>query len=91
MPLPGRLHQPDGGVGGDGGVDGVAAALEDLHAGARRERLARGDDAERGRHDRAAHDLAPAAGASRSCTPCTRPPKAVSTSTSTPRNAASFA
>ena len=50
----GRLHQADGGVGGNGGVDGVAAALEDLHAGAGRQRLAGGDDAERRRHHRAA-------------------------------------
>ena len=42
----GRLHQPDGGVGRDGRVDGVAAALEHLHAGARGQRLAGRDDAE---------------------------------------------
>ena len=54
----GRLHQADGGVGGDGRVDGVAAALENLHAGARRQRLARGDDPEGRRDDRAPDDRA---------------------------------
>ena len=55
----GRLHQADGGVGGDGGVDRVAAALENLHAGARGQRLAGGDDAE-GRGDHRATDDRPA-------------------------------
>ena len=61
----GRLHQADGRVGGDRGVDGVAAALEDLHAGARRQRLARRDDPERRRHHRSADDRR--ADAHRSC------------------------
>ena len=52
----GRLHQSDGGVGGDRRVDGVAAALENLHTGPRRQRLARGDNPKRGRHHRPAHD-----------------------------------
>ena len=55
-PVAGRLHQADGRVGGDSGIDGVAAPLEDLHAGAGGQRLAGGDDAERGGHDRSAHD-----------------------------------
>ena len=41
----GGLHEADRRVGGDGGIDGVAAALEDRHARSRGERLARGDDA----------------------------------------------
>jgi hypothetical protein len=40
-----RLDEPHDGVGGDRRIHGVAAALEDLHAGARRQRMARGDDA----------------------------------------------
>ena len=52
----GRLHQADRGVGGNRRVDRVAAALEDLHAGARRQRLARRDDPERRRHDRSPDD-----------------------------------
>ena len=55
QPVAGRLHQSDGGVGRNRRVDGVAAALENLHAGARRQRLARRDDAEGGGDDRAAH------------------------------------
>ena len=41
-----RLDEAHDRVGRDGGVDRVAAALEDLHAGLRRQRLAGGDDAE---------------------------------------------
>ena len=37
--------RPSIGVGGDGGVDGVAAALEDVEARLRRQRLAGGDHA----------------------------------------------
>src|SRR5205823_7512323 len=50
-PAPGRLHHAGGRIGGDGGVDRVAAALEDLHSCGRGEGLAgsdhtvsRGDD-----------------------------------------------
>ena len=39
------LDEAHHGVGGNRGVDGVAAALEDLHAGARGQRLAGRDDA----------------------------------------------
>ena len=46
MPLHVRLDEPHHRVGRNGRVDGVAAALEHLHAGARRQRLAGGDDAE---------------------------------------------
>ena len=42
---PGRLHHSGGRVGGDGRIDGIAAALEDLHSRGRGERLAGGDDA----------------------------------------------
>ena len=45
MPFDLRLDQTHHRVGRDRGVDGVAAALEDLHAGARGQRLAGGDDA----------------------------------------------
>ena len=58
MPLLCGSTRPMHGVGGDGGVDGVAAALEDLDAGARRERLAGGDDAVLG-GDLGAADLHP--------------------------------
>ena len=51
-----RLDQAHDGVGRDGGVDRVAASLEDLHAGLRRERLAGGDDAVFGRDPRSADD-----------------------------------
>ena len=45
MPLYVRLDQPHHRVGRDRRVDGIAAALEHLHAGARGQRLARRDDA----------------------------------------------
>ena len=45
MPFVVRLDEAHHRVGGDGGIDGIAAALEDLDAGARGQRLARGDDA----------------------------------------------
>ena len=51
MPLPVGSIRPIVGVRGDRRVDGVAAALEDLHAGARGQRLAGGDDAHRCRDD----------------------------------------
>ena len=41
-----RLDETHHGVGRDGRVDRVAAALEHLHASARRQRLTGGDDAE---------------------------------------------
>ena len=49
-----RLDQPEDRVRGDRGVDGVAAAIEDLGARLRRQWLARRDDPERRGDDRAA-------------------------------------
>ena len=46
MPFISGSTSPDHRVGGDRRVDRVAAALKDLHAGLRGERLAGGDDAE---------------------------------------------
>ena len=56
MPLPIGSIRPDRRVGRDGRVDGVAAALEDLHARARGQRLAGRDDAVAGGHHRAADE-----------------------------------
>ena len=50
------LHQAHHRVGRDGGVDGVAAALEHLHAGARGQHLAGRDDAETRGHLRPARE-----------------------------------
>jgi hypothetical protein len=55
----GRLHQADGRVGRDRRVDRVAAALENLHAGARGQRLARRHDPKGRRHYRSADDRSP--------------------------------
>ena len=49
-----RLHQPQHGVDGDRGVDGVPARLQDVDADLRRERLARRHHPVRGDHLRAA-------------------------------------
>ena len=54
--IAGRLHQSNRGVGGDGRIDRVAAALEDLHTRTSGEWLARRDDAEGGRDDRSTDD-----------------------------------
>jgi hypothetical protein len=51
-----RFDERHDGVGRDRRVNSVATALEDLRAGLRRERLARGDDAERRGNLRAAGD-----------------------------------
>jgi len=44
------LHETEGGVGGDGGVDGGAAGFENIEADLGRERVAGGDHAVRGDH-----------------------------------------
>ena len=43
MPQPVGLHEPERGVRGDRGVDGAAAALQDVEPDTGRERLARRD------------------------------------------------
>jgi hypothetical protein len=51
-----RLDETHDGVRRNGRIDGVAAALEDLHARTRGKRLTRGDDAVLGRDLRPAGD-----------------------------------
>jgi hypothetical protein len=53
-----RLDQSHHGVGRDGRVDRVSAALQDLHARPRGQRLTGGDDAVCGRDARSADDNA---------------------------------
>ena len=47
-----RRDDPHDGIGGDGGVHGVAALGQDLSAGLRGERMLAGDDAVRREHHR---------------------------------------
>ena len=54
MPVMLRFGDVEHGRHGDGGVDRVAAALQDVEANLRRERLARGDHGPDRAHDRAA-------------------------------------
>ena len=56
MPLPVGSIRPIVALAAMAASIGVAAALENLHARARRQRLARRDDAERRRDDRSADD-----------------------------------
>src|SRR5439155_229681 len=48
------LDEAEGGVGSDGGIDGIAASPEDVEAGLGRERLAGGNHAARRHYNRAA-------------------------------------